>query len=585
MPEPLIECVPNFSEGRDPAVLAAIADAIQAVDGAKLLDVDPGESTNRTVFTFAGPPSAVCEAAFRAARVGSERIDMSKHRGEHPRFGALDVCPLVPISGIEMSEVAELARQLGRRLGEELGLTVFLYGEAAASEERRNLANVRSGEYEGLAEKLRKPAWKPDFGPAEFNPKSGATAVGARDFLIAYNVNLNTTSTRRANAVAFDVRERGRVWRKGNPLTGEIVRDEKGDPVYEPGTLKGVKAIGWYLEEYGCAQVSLNLTSLRETPIHVVFDEVCDKAAERGMRVTGSELVGLVPLQAMLEAGKHYLRKQKRSVGVPDSELIRIAVRTMGLEELRPFDPQRRIIEYAVAKGSPWPFGPEAESDGERVESAEVIAEPLLGRSVRGVVEEVASESPAPGGGSVSALAGALGAALATMVANLSAHKRGWDDRWEEFSDWAEKGKAVYCELLGLVEEDTRAFDALMEAFSMPKGTDEEKAARTEAIQARTKAAMEVPLRTMGAALSVMAIAEAMAETGNPNSVSDAGVGAICALAAVRGAHLNVRINAPGVSDKRFVTKALARAERIEAEAERREASIREIVARKLESG
>ncbi|MCB8932876.1 MAG: glutamate formimidoyltransferase [Fimbriimonadaceae bacterium] len=563
MSEPLIECVPNFSEGRDPAVIQAIADAVSAVEGATLLNVDPGKSTNRTVFTFAGAPEAVCEAAFQAAKVGSERIDMARHSGEHPRFGAMDVCPLIPISGISMEEVAEHARALGKRLGKELGLSIFLYGEAATSEERKELSSVRAGEYEALPERLKDPRWKPDFGPATFQPKTGATAVGARDFLIAYNVNLNTTSARRANAVAFDIRERGRVKREGDPLTGEIVRDAEGHPVYEPGALKSTKAIGWFIEEYGFAQVSINLTNLRETPLHTVYEVCCEKAGERGMRVTGSELVGLVPLEAMLAAGRHFLKKQQRSTGLPNDELIRIAVKTMGLDELDPFDPQERIIEYAMRDRG---------------------LKNLVDLDVRQFAYTVASESPAPGGGSVAALAGALGAALGTMVANLSSHKRGWDARWEEFSDWAERGQACCDELLRLVDEDTRAFDRLMAAFKLPKGTDEEQAARHDAIQRRTEEAMQVPLQTMEVALRSMEVLEAMAAEGNPNSVSDAGVGALCARAAVRGAHLNVQINSSGVEDKAFVDRILARAAEIDAEAAKREEATLALVRQKMDA-
>ncbi|MBI5705440.1 MAG: glutamate formimidoyltransferase [Armatimonadetes bacterium] len=561
MPTPLIECVPNFSEGRDHAAIEAIADAVRSVEGVKLLNVDPGASTNRTVFTFAGEPVAVCEAAFRAAKAGIERIDMSRHHGEHPRFGALDVCPLVPIAGITMEETAAYARALGKRLGEELGLTIYLYGEAATSPVRKDLSYVRSGEYEALPEKLKTPEWRPDFGPPAFNPRSGASAVGARDFLIAYNVNLNTTSTRRANSVAFDVRERGRVKRIGNPISGEIVRDSEGNPVHEPGALKSVKAIGWFIEEYGFAQVSMNLTSIRETPIHVAFDTCCEKAGARGIRVTGSELVGLIPLQSILEAGRYFLRKQQLSVGVPDSELVRVAIKSMGLDELGPFDPQVRIIEYAMV---------------------DTANHTLVNLSTKAFVEKVASESPAPGGGSVSALLGALGAALGTMVANLSAHKRGWDDRWEEFSQWAEKGKQCYTELLALVDEDTAAFDALMAAFSLPKDTEDEKAARAAAIQGATRGAIEVPLRTMEVAYRSMEVIRAMAETGNPNSVSDAGVGALCAVAAVRGAHLNVKINCSGLKDEAFVAKATAKASQIEKQAIAAESTILDSVEKKL---
>lgn len=561
MPTPLIECVPNFSEGRDPSVIEAIADAVRSVDGVKLLNVDPGASTNRTVFTFAGEPQAVCEAAFWAAKAGIERIDMSRHHGEHPRFGALDVCPLIPISGISMDETVAYARALGKRFGDELGLTIYLYESAATRPERKNLSEVRAGEYEALPEKLKQPEWKPDFGPASFNPRSGATAVGARDFLIAYNVNLNTTSTRRANSVAFDVRERGRVKRLGDPISGEVVRDADGSPVHEPGALKSVKAIGWFIEEYGFAQVSMNLTSIRETPIHVAFDTCCEKAAARGIRVTGSELVGLIPLQSMLEAGRYFLRKQQLSVGVPDSELIRVAIKSMGLDELGPFDPQARIIEYAMV---------------------DTANQTLVNLSTKAFVEKVASESPAPGGGSVSALLGALGAALGTMVANLSAHKRGWDDRWEEFSKWAEKGKSCYTELLALVDEDTAAFDAIMAAFALPKDTEVERAARSTAIQVATKGAIEVPLRTMEAAFRSLEVIKAMADTGNPNSVSDAGVGALCAVAAVRGAHLNVKINCSSLKDEAYVASALSRAQKIENDARAAESDILDVVVKKL---
>ncbi len=443
----VIECVPNFSEGRNPAVIKEITDEAETVEGVSLLDVDPGRATNRTVVTIAGEPDAVIEAVVRMVKKASERIDMRRHTGEHPRFGATDVCPLVPIAGITMDETIEYARTLARRLGEEAGITVYCYENAALSEGRRNLAVVREGEYEGLEERLADPRWKPDFGPAEFNAKSGATAVGARDFLVAYNINLNTTSTRRANAIAFDVRERGRVKRKGDSLTGEPVLDENGAKVWIPGSLKCVKGIGWFIEEYGVAQISMNLTNLSVTPVHVAFDEVCKKADARGVRVTGSELVGLIPLQAMLDAGRYFLRKQKRSTGVADSELIKIAVKSMGLDELYPFKPAEKIIEYVLA-----------DTDRKR----------LVDLSVRGFVEETGSESVAPGGGSVAATLGALGAALAAMVANISAHKRGWDDRWEEFSDWAEKGKAASVELLSLVDQDTEAFIAFLAGFSRP---------------------------------------------------------------------------------------------------------------------
>jgi glutamate formiminotransferase/formiminotetrahydrofolate cyclodeaminase len=546
----LLECVPNFSEGRDLAVIRRITDRIAAVDGVKLLDVDPGAATNRTVVTFAGEPDAVVEAAFRATAMAAELIDMRKHRGAHPRFGATDVCPLVPIAGVTMDEAVAYARRLAQRIGEELGIPVYCYEYAALDPRRRNLADVRAGEYEGLRDKLADRAWRPDFGPLEFQARSGATAVGARKLLVAYNVNLNTTSTRRANAIAFDVRERGRVKRRGDPLTGEVVRDTRGEPVWTPGSLAAVKAIGWYIEEYGIAQVSMNLTDLDVTPLHVAFDEVARRADARGVRVTGSEIVGVVPLAAMLEAGRYFLRKQQRSTGVSDRELIKIAERSLGLNDLRPFSAEEKIIEYALA--------------GERKPQ-------LVDRSLEAFVHETASESPAPGGGSVSAAVGALGAALGTMVANLSAHKRGWDDRWEEFTGWAERGKRCHDELLTLVDEDTRAFNQLLAAFGLPKETEEERAVRTQAIQDATRGAMAVPLRVMEVAVAAMDVIAKMAEIGNPNSRSDAGVGALCACAAVRGAGLNVRTNAPGLTDQGYVADALARAEALERQALERE--------------
>jgi glutamate formiminotransferase/formiminotetrahydrofolate cyclodeaminase len=557
----LIECVPNFSEGRDAAVIRQITDAIESVEGVKLLDVDPGKATNRTVVTFVGEPEAVLEAAVRSARKACELIDMRKHTGEHPRFGALDVCPLVPVANITMEQTVEYARRLARRLGEELGLTVFCYENAALRPERRNLAVVREGEYEGLRDKLSRPEWKPDFGPAEFNPRWGATAVGARDFLVAYNVNLNTTSTRRANAIAFDIREKGRPKRSGDPLTGPIERDERGEPIWIPGSLRCVKAIGWYIREYGIAQVSINLTNLSVTPIHVAFEECCRRAEQRGLRVTGSELVGMVPLRAMLDAGRYFLKKQRRSTGVPDRELLKIAIRSLGLNDLYPFDPKKKIIEYAID---------------------ERPAERLVDLSVEAFTEETASESPAPGGGSVSAAVGALGAALATMVANLSAHKRGWDERWEEFSDWAERGKAHYIELLRLVDEDTAAFNTLMAAFGLPQDSPARKAARDQAVQQATRGAIEVPLRVMQAALDSMEVIRAMAESGNPNSVSDAGVAALCARTAVCGARLNVRINAAGLNDRALAASYLEQAGALERQALLREQEILKIVDGKL---
>jgi glutamate formiminotransferase/formiminotetrahydrofolate cyclodeaminase len=560
---PLIECVPNFSEGRDLSVIRQITDAIESVDGAKLLDVDPGQATNRTVVTFVGPPEAVIEAAVRAGRKAAELIDMRRHTGEHPRFGAMDVCPLVPIADVTMEQTVEYAHALARRLGEEVGLSIYCYEDAARSPQRRNLAEVRSGEYEGLKDKLSRPEWKPDFGPAEFNAKIGATAVGARDFLVAYNVNLNTTSTRRANAIAFDVREKGRVERKGDPLTGEVVLDESGQPVMIPGTLKCAKAIGWFIEEYGVAQISINLTNLGVTPVHVAFDEVCKKADARGVRVTGSELVGLIPLKAMLDAGRYFLRKQQRSVGVSDKELLKIAVKSLGLDDLYPFKPEEKIIEYAIA----------ADENKKRI----------VDLSVEAFTHETASVSPAPGGGSVSACLGAFGAALATMVANLSAHKRGWDDRWEEFSDWAEKGKAHHDALLRLIDEDTAAFKGVMSAFGLPQGTAAEKAARQATVQAATKNAIEVPLTVMETALSSMEVMRAMAEIGNPASVSDAGVGALCARSAVMGAFLNVRINLAGLDDKALAADFLKRGRKIETKAVALEKDILDIVNGKMQ--
>lgn len=533
----LLECVPNFSEGRNMAIIKQITNVIESVEGIKLLDVDPGKATNRTVVTFAGEPDAVIEAAFLAVKKASELIDMSKHKGEHPRFGATDVLPLVPVSGISMEETIEYARELAQRIGDELGIPVYCYENAALAVERKNLANVRSGEYEGLESKLAKPEWKPDFGPATFNRKSGAIAVGARDFLVAYNVNLNTTSLRRANAVAFDVREKGRVKRVGDSLTGKIFKDEQGKPVYQPGTLKSVKAIGWFIEEYGIAQISMNLTNVSVTPVHIAFDEVCRKADARGLRVTGSELVGLIPLSSMLEAGRYFLRKQQRSTGVSDQELIKIAVKSLGLNDLHPFIPEEKIIEYKIGK-----------KDEKKLKEL----------SIEGFMNETASESPAPGGGSVSACIGAFGVALGTMVANLSSHKRGWDNRWEEFSRWAEKGKEIQEELLRLVDEDTRAFNGIMMAFSLPKSTSEEKAVRELTIANATKYAIQIPLQTMETAFRGFDVVKAMVETGNPNSISDAGTGALAIRSAILGAWLNVKINAAALGDKEYVKDILA---------------------------
>ena len=557
----LIECVPNFSEGRNMAVIKQITDQIETVEGVKLLDVDPGAATNRTVVTFVGTPDEVVEAAFRAVKKASEVIDMRNHKGEHPRFGATDVCPLVPISGITMEETVVYARKLAERIGNELGIPVYCYENAAFSPERKNLANCRAGEYEGLPEKLVKPEWKPDFGPASFNAKSGATAVGARDFLVAYNINLNTTSTRRANAVAFDIREKGRPMREGNPITGKIVKDEKGNDVYIPGSLKECKAIGWFIEEYGAAQISINLTNVSVTPVHIAFEETCKKANERGLRVTGSEIVGLIPLKAMLDAGKYFLRKQKRSVGVSEEEIIKIAVKSMGLDELKTFKPDEKIIEYILRDES---------------------EKRLIDLTCKEYANITASESPTPGGGSASAYIGALGAALGAMVANLSAHKAGWDDRWEEFSNWAEKGQKIKNELLFLVDEDTRSYNLIIEAFKLPKGTPEEIAERKKAIQDATRYAIEIPFKVMQKALESMEVIKAMTEHGNPSSVSDAGVGALCARTAVMGAFMNVKINASGLEDKDFINEIIAKGAVIEKEAKDLEAQILEIVFEKV---
>lgn len=529
MSKPLIECIPNFSEGRDQAVLNRIAEAVRSVEGVKLLDVDPGKATNRTVFTFVGEPAAVIDAAFLAIKTASELIDMSKHTGEHPRMGATDVCPLVPIANISMEETVEWSKKLARRVGEELQIPVYLYEFAASAPYRRNLADIRAGEYEGLKDKILKPEWKPDFGPQTFNARSGATVIGARNFLVAYNVNLNTTSTRRANAIAFDVREKGRVKREGDPVTGKPVLDEKGEQVFEPGMLKSVKAIGWFIEEYGIAQISMNLTDITVCKVHEAYEAVKLKSEERGIRVTGSELVGLIPKQALLDAGRFYLNMQERSAGIPEEEIIKIAVKSLGLDELKPFEPKKKIIEYLLE-----------EESGKK----------LVDLSVTGFVNETSSESPAPGGGSVAALAGALGVALGTMVANLSSHRRGWDERWNYFSAYAEKGIAIQQELIHLVDEDTRSFNLLMDAFRLPNGSDAEKTARKAAIQAATQYAAEVPLKVMCTSLAAYEVLEAMAEQGMESSISDVGVGALCLRTCVSGAWLNVRINAQSITDE-----------------------------------
>jgi glutamate formiminotransferase/formiminotetrahydrofolate cyclodeaminase len=560
----LIECVPNFSEGCNLAVIKQITDSIEAVENVRLLDVDPGKATNRTVVTFVGTPDEVIEAAFQAVKKASEVIDMRSHKGEHPRFGATDVCPLIPIAGITMEEVVVYARKLAERIGTELGIPVYCYENAAFTEERRNLANNRAGEYEGLPAKLVDPNWNPDFGPAEYNEKvalTGAIAVGARDFLVAYNVNLNTTSVRRANAVAFDIREKGRPVREGNPVTGKIKKYGNGKEIWTPGSLKACKAIGWFIEEYGIAQVSINLTNISITPVHVAFEEACLKAQDRGLRVTGSELVGLIPLKAMTDAGKYFLHRQQRSVGVSEEELVRIAIKSLGLDDLKPFNPKEKIIEYLMA----------GENDKQ-----------LVNLTLEAFANETASESPAPGGGSISAAMGAMGISLATMVANLSSHKPGWDERWEVFSAWAEKGQVLKDELLMLVDEDTRAFNLIMDAFSLPKGNDDEKTARTAAIQDATKNAIEVPYRVMQRSYDCMEIIKAMAETGNPNSVTDAGVGALAARSAVMGAFLNVKINASGLHDKSYVAKVLSDGNHLQEKTIAMEAEILSIVNSKI---
>ena len=569
----IIECVPNFSEGRDKSVIdkivLAIASAKAGEEGVKVLDVDPGEATNRTVVTFVGTPEAGLEAAFQGVVKANELIDMRKHHGAHPRSGACDVLPLVPVAGITLQECAQLARSLAKRIYEELGVPCYCYEAAAFKPERKNLAVCRAGEYEALPEKIADPLRAPDFGPGEYNEtvaKSGAINVGARNFLVAVNFNLNTTSVRRAMAIAFDVREKGRKKREGGSLTGKVLKDANGNDIWEPGTLKGCKAIGWYIDEYGIAQVSMNITDIDVTPLHVAFDEVCRAATARGLRVTGAEIVGLVPKRVLIDAGKYYLEKQERSLGISEEEIIKIAVKSMSLDDLKPFDPHEKVIEYLM------------------VDPAEQARrEKLVRMSLKNFAAETASESPAPGGGSISAYMGALGAALGTMVANLSAHKRGWDDRWKEFSDWAEKGQAIMHELVALVDEDTAAFDKIMSAFGLPKGTDEEKAARAAAIEEATLHATKVPLRTMKASLKAFEIARAMASGGNPNSVSDAGVGALAARSAVLGAELNVKINAAGLKDRDAADRLVGEAAEIAAKAVQEEKEILDIVNSKIQ--
>jgi glutamate formiminotransferase/formiminotetrahydrofolate cyclodeaminase len=553
----LIECVPNFSEGNDLNIIKQITNEIESVGGVKLLNVDPGKATNRTVVTFVGTPEAAVEAAFKAIKKAGELIDMSKHKGEHPRMGATDVCPLIPIANISMEETAKFAQQLAKRVGEELQIPIYLYEAAQPDKSRNNLSIIRAGEYEGFFKKIKLPEWKPDFGPAEFDAKRGATVIGARDFLVAYNVNLNTTSVRRANAIAFDVREAGRTKKENN----KNVLDENGKPINIPGSLKSVKAIGWFIEEYGIAQISMNLTNINTTPVHIAFDEVCKKADARGIRVTGSELVGLIPLKAMLDAGKYFLLKQQRSTGVSEKELIKIAIKSMGLDELGKFNPQERIIEYLLKN----------KNDSR-----------LISMSLSDFADETASESPAPGGGSIAAYMGSLGSSLATMVANLSSHKKGWDERWAAFSDWAEKGEQYKNELLKLVDADTKAFNQIMLAFGLPKSTTEEKTARTKAIQEATKFAIEIPFKVMQTSFASLEVIKAMAEIGNPNSVSDAGVAALCARSAIIGAFMNVRINAKDYDDKNFVADIINKGKEIENKTIELETEILKIVNEKI---
>lgn len=554
----IIECVPNFSEGRNKEIIKEITDAITSAADVSLLDVDPGEATNRTVVTFVGEPEAVVEAAFQGIKKAAEVIDMRQHHGAHPRMGATDVCPLIPVSGITLEECAELARGLAKRVADELGVPTYCYEAAAFTPERKNLAVCRAGEYEALPEKMNHEGKGPDFGDRPFDEaaaRTGATTIGARDFLIAVNFNLNTTSTRRANAIAFDVREKGRPIREGGKVTGKPMKDENGKPIMIPGTLKGTKAIGWFIDEYGIAQVSMNITDMRETPLHKAFDEVCRAAAARGLRVTGTEIVGLVPKSALIEAGKHYLRMQQRSLGIPEADIIKMAVRSMGLDELKPFVPEEKVVEFMIEKGK---------EKGKK----------LTDMTLTAFADETASESPAPGGGSIAAYMGALGAALGAMVANLSAHKAGWDDRWEEFSDAAVKGRGILDRLIALVDEDTEAFNRIMAVFAMPKSSPEEKAARSAALQEATLYATQVPLRTMKTSFEAFDLLDQMAANGNPASISDVGVGALAARSAVLGAHLNVKINAAGLKDREKADAILAEAAKIAADAEEREKKV-----------
>ena len=557
MKKQLIECVPNFSEGRNPEIIKNIVSEVENTDGVTLLNVDPGKATNRTVVTFVGEPLPVITAAFKLIKKAAELINMEAHQGEHPRMGATDVCPLIPISGISMEETVEYSKKLAKRVGEELNIATYLYEKSASTHYRENLANIREGEYEGLINKIGKKKWKPDFGPSEFKyiKKTGATAIGARDFLIAYNINLNTTSTRRANAIAFDIREKGRIARQGNKLTGKILKDKNGQTIWQPGSLKHVKAIGWFIEEYGITQISMNLTNINETPIHKVFDEVCKKAEKRGIRVTGSELVGLIPLKAMLDAGQYFLKKQQRSLGVSEKEIIKIAQKTMGLDEIQKFNPNERIIEYRIKENK----------------------KSLCDLTLIDFLQETASESPAPGGGSISAYIGALGAALTTMVGNLSSHKRGWDKRWEEFSMLAEKGQNYIIKLNELVDKDTDAFNQILNSFRLSEKTEKEKKIKKESIQKATLNAIEIPLKIMRLSLELMDLIKTLAQKGNPNSVSDVGVAALCARSAVLGAHLNVIINAKDYSDKKSRNELLEEAERIKMKAIKQEKSILDI--------
>ncbi len=559
----LIECVPNISEGRDKEKIELISKVVEKVEGVKLLNVDPGNATNRTVITFIGEPQNVIDAAFLLVKTAQENIDMSTHKGEHPRMGATDVCPLVPISNITMQETVEWAQKLAKKIGNELGIPIYCYEETATKPERKNLANCRSGEYEAMAKKIETKEWKPDYGPDKFNEtvkKSGVTAVGARDFLIAYNVNLNTTSTRRANSIAFDIREAGRIKREGGKLDGKIIKDKKGNPLREPGMFKSVKGIGWFIKEYNIAQISYNLTDINISPLHLVFDKTCEQATKKGIRVTGSELIGLVPKKVLIDAGEYFLKKQKRSLGVPESEIINIAVKSLGLDDLFDFNPKERIIEYLI----------------------EEPKEKLSSLSLTDFANETSSESPAPGGGSISAYCGTLAASLTTMVANLSSHKRGWDDRWEFFSDWAKKGLNIQNELIDLVDKDTDAFNQIIESIRLPKSTDEEIKKRNEAISKATKNAILVPLSIMEKAYDCMKITKEMALHGNPNSISDAGVASLCAIAAIKGGLLNVKINCKDFDDLKFIESINKKTDSIIKKSKKLEVEIMNIVEEKL---